>query len=141
MRPGCIIPPPADHISAMLQCPAEILTAMEPVAARMREVFATEEMVKAKTKRTAEAVLGNGDAEGGQPEAKKSREDLEMGVSVAEVTSLHTIFKTTMEDVDISSFEARFFRLEASTLWMTSGRLLAGAKLWRGLPFSWRGWS
>ena len=111
MRPGCIIPPPADHISAMLQSPAEIIAAMEPVAARMREVFATEEMVKAKTKRTAEALLGNGDAEGDQPEAKKSREDLEMGVSVAEVTSLHAIFKTTMENVNFSSFETRFFQV------------------------------
>merc|ERR1719234_583677 len=92
MRPGCIIPPPADHISAMLQSPAGIMTAMEPVAARMREVFATEEIVKAKTKRTAEALLGNG-AGGGedQPEAKKPREDLEMGASVAEVGSINPV--------------------------------------------------
>ena len=92
MRPGCIIPTPAGHITAMLQPQAEIMTAMEPVAQRMREVFATEEMVKAKTKRTAEVLLGNGDGgDGDQPEEKKPREDLEMEASVAEVAS----FKST----------------------------------------------
>ena len=130
MRPGCIIPSPADHISAMLQPPVEIMTAMEPVAQRMREVFATEEMVKTKAKRTAEALLGNGDGGGeDQPEAKKPREDLEMGMSVAEVASKQ-----------LSLFNPNFaFRSGASPLWKTSGHLSTEVKPWRGWQFSWRG--
>ena len=132
MRPGCVIPTPADHISAMLQPPALILEAMRPVAARMREVFTTEEMVKTKAKRTAEALLGNG-GEGDQPEAKKPREDLEMGTSVAEVINLKSI-------ATISCYETIFFRLEALAPWKTSGRLLEEVKLWMGWQFSWKGW-
>jgi len=86
-RPGCIIPPPADHISTMLQPPSEIRNAMMPVAERMKELFTTEEVVKAKTKRTAEVVLGK-DGDGEEPETKRPREDLEMEASIAEVGSV-----------------------------------------------------
>ena len=58
---------------------------MMPVAERMKELFTTEEVVKAKTKRTAEVVLGK-DGDGEEPETKKPREDLEMEASIAEVT-------------------------------------------------------
>ena len=63
-----------------LQPPEEILAAMTPIMERMREVFPTEEVVRKKDKRTAEAVLGReGEGEVGDTKRPRLEEELELG--------------------------------------------------------------
>merc|ERR1719334_1065314 len=75
LRPGCVLPPPAQHITNMLQLPEEILAAMAPHVIRLKEVFTTQEVIKKKAKRTAEDLLGK--ERGGEEEeeegAKRAR--------------------------------------------------------------------
>ena len=88
---------------------------------RMKELFTTEEVVKAKTKRTAEVVLGK-DGDGEEPETKRPREDLEMEASIAEVTILNCCPEKKL------ALDILLSRLGVSPLWKTSECLLEGEK-------------
>jgi hypothetical protein len=99
LRPGCLVPPPAAHVTAPLSLPDEILAALPPARHRMAEVFPTEDLARRKAKRTAEAVLGREDAPGPEPKRRAAEGELELGTAgVSEVGSVRPVedFRTLL---------------------------------------------
>jgi len=93
LQPGRVLPPPAEHITSLLNLPAEIEEAAEPVFERMNEIFKTKVSETKRNKRTAESVFGadqlSDQLSGSQEKKLKTDESISLEISspVTEVGS------------------------------------------------------
>jgi len=89
LQPGRVLPPPAEHITSLLNLPAEIEEAAEPVFERMNEIFKTKTVEAKKNKRTAESVFGKDEVSLSEEKKLKTDNDvsLEISAPVTEVGS------------------------------------------------------